>query len=102
MQNIGKSILAISFLSAIFLGFVATLSGWDPAIGPINENRSIAPPPTLSWTNLTTTIEETDKYFADNFGFRKVMIRAHALFQHFVLNAYSAENIILEKIGIEE
>jgi hypothetical protein len=30
------------------------------------------------------------------------MIRAHALFQHFALNAYSAENIILERIGVEE
>lgn len=102
MKRLSHSILAVSFLTSITLGFLGTLNQWNPYFGPINENRTIAGKPEFSIQDIGKTIAQTDQYLADNFGFRKFMIRSHALIRHFVFNAYSAENRILEKLGVKE
>ena len=94
--------MAVVAASAVLLaGLIATLSGFDPKVAAINENRKLSVPPSAPLSEWQHYIDETNAYIGDHFGFRTVLIRSHAVFREHVLNANSSDNIFLNAIGID-
>jgi len=94
--------IAVAAASALLLvGLIATLSGFDPRVAAIKENRKLSAPPSASLSDWQRFTDETNAYIGDHFGFRTVLIRSHAIFREHVLNANSSDNIFLNAIGLD-
>jgi hypothetical protein len=94
--------IAVAAASALLLlGLIATLTGFDPRVAAIKENRKLSAPPSASLSEWQRFIDETNAYIGDHFGFRTVLIRSHAIFREHVLNANSSDNIFLNAIGLD-
>jgi hypothetical protein len=94
--------IAAAAASALLLaGLIATLSGFDPRVAAIKENRKLSAPPSATLSEWQRFIDETNAYIGDHFGFRTVLIRSHAIFREHVLNANSSDNIFLNAIGLD-
>ena len=65
------------------------------------EKRSLAPAPVLprSLDDLVTFPRSFDAWFADHFGFRQALIKAHSRVSFFVLRTSPSPKIILGKNG---
>jgi hypothetical protein len=65
------------------------------------EKRSLAPAPTLprSLDGVLKFPRAFDAWFADHFGFRQALIKAHSRFSFFVLRTSPSPKIILGKNG---
>ena len=99
--KIYQVVLVVFFLTIIISGFTATTMRYNPNPAGIEEKRSKAPFPVLEINNPDKFISDFDRYMADNFGVRYILIDIHTKFRHHVLNAYSSENRILEFFGLE-
>ena len=93
--------LVVFFITIIYSCFIATTMRYNPNPAGIEEKRSKAPFPVLEVKNPGRFISDFDKYIADNFGIRYILIDIHTKFRHHVLNAYSSENKVLEFFGLE-
>jgi hypothetical protein len=94
-------IAAVAASALLLAGLVATLSGIDPRVAAIKENRKLSAPPSATLSDWQRYIDETNAYLGDHFGFRTVLIRSHAIFREHVLNANSSDNIFLNAIGLD-
>jgi hypothetical protein len=93
--------IAAALASLLLLaGLVATLTGFDPSVAAIRENRSLSARPSVPLTEWESYIDQANAYVGDHFGFRAILIRSHAMFREHVLNANSSDNIFLDAIGI--
>lgn len=99
-NKIAATILILMFLLVVYSGLITSLMRFNPNPG-IEENRSSPPFPMFELRDPEEFISAFDKYIADNFGMRYVLIDSYAKFRHHVLNANSAENKILEFFGAE-
>ena len=95
-------IQSLLFLGVLGVGMVSSLLRYDPAVGPIDEQRVKAPMPVFDRSAPFAFVEGYDKYFADNFGMRTALLRGYVLFRHFVVHADSADNVLLEAFGVED
>jgi hypothetical protein len=94
--------IAAAVASAMLLaGLIATLTGFDPDVAAISENRKLSAPPSVSLSEWQKYVDQANAYAGDHFGFRTVLIRGHALFREHVLNANSSDNVFLDAIGID-
>ena len=98
---LSSRIAAAAASAMILAGLIATLSGFDPRVAAIKENRKLTVPPSATLSEWQRYIDETNAYIGDHFGFRTVLIRSHAMFREHVLNANSSDNIFLNAIGLD-
>jgi hypothetical protein len=100
-KKISQAILVIFFLTILYTGFVTSVIRYNPNPGSIEEKRSKPQFPVLEMKKPDKFIGAFDKYVADNFGMRYILIDMYAKLRHHVLNVNSAENKILEFLGVE-
>ncbi|MBN2574141.1 MAG: hypothetical protein JXP73_06215 [Deltaproteobacteria bacterium] len=92
--------LVVGFLATLVAPTVASVFGlrpWDD----IDEKRALATKPEAApWSraglrNLPTIAQDWEKYFVDNFGFRKVLIGAHRLLTFHLLHASLNPSVVV-------
>jgi alginate O-acetyltransferase complex protein AlgJ len=95
-------VLVLGFLAGLAAPTVASVCGWRPW-NDIDEKRPLATRPKAlpwsrgSWGKLPGLAQEWDKYFADNFGLRKLLIGGHRLLASRVLGTSLSPAVVVGK-----
>src|SRR4051794_24173614 len=88
--------LRLSFIATFFVLMLLPLAQMAfqlPSAQPVDENRTLAPPPRPIWHDPFEWVKEADAWFTDHFGFRSFLIRANAQFDYSVFHTSSRVHI---------
>ena len=93
-------LLSIAFLALTLLPGLANTSGFDRSGGSATDGKP-APFPTLerSWASLGSFGARVQAYVQENFGFRKQLIRGHALLTAQVLHISPSPTVLWGREG---
>lgn len=92
-------LLSVVFLALILLPTLDFFFGIDPTPA-VNENRNLASAPV--WTgveNLQPTLGQSEKFFNDHFGFRRLLLRRYLRIKHKWFGSPPATDVIIGRDG---
>jgi hypothetical protein len=98
MRRFFNVVLVTAFLVIIGSPLTANLRGKDGG-SPEDENRELAPFPTLAptWTSMAAFGTGLDVWFQDHFGFRSTLVRWHGVIHYFWLHVSPSSLVIRGK-----